>query len=212
MQERSPRKTRRKTRAVEDEDYVAKTEAPDTEEYNELGGIDAGTISSLSNANEKQAPPDEPNFNSAVRYPIVSDVSAVVNQAHVKPFPNNLNRINDLGSNGNVPPHPIIQPGQTNQLFMPAALPKVNTVPEIPTQSAEETISTLLGVCKIEKECSGHASCIASKSKSKTCTCHEGYRGNGIFCWEMIVPGRGPNTVLARDKTNDRDRTPVSDR
>ncbi|GFQ94509.1 EGF-like domain-containing protein [Trichonephila clavata] len=62
----------------------------------------------------------------------------------------------------------------------------------------EEEDSYLVSMCKEKRDCNQHASCYARKTGHPFCRCNSGYRGNGIFCWEMI------DYIAAKDQRTDK--------
>ena len=50
----------------------------------------------------------------------------------------------------------------------------------------EEEESFLLSDCIDDKDCSMHANCVQPPNGHPYCKCRPGFRGNGIFCWEMM--------------------------
>lgn len=50
----------------------------------------------------------------------------------------------------------------------------------------EEEESFLLSDCIDDRDCSMHANCVQPTNGHPYCKCRPGYRGNGIFCWEMM--------------------------
>ncbi|GFV65740.1 EGF-like domain-containing protein [Trichonephila clavipes] len=62
----------------------------------------------------------------------------------------------------------------------------------------EEEDSYLVSMCMKKRDCNQHASCYARKTGHPFCRCNPGYRGNGIFCWEMI------DYIAAKDQGRDK--------
>ncbi|XP_054711172.1 uncharacterized protein LOC129220768 [Uloborus diversus] len=50
----------------------------------------------------------------------------------------------------------------------------------------EDEESALLSICLNRSDCSVHAVCTAPAHGHSYCKCRPGFRGNGIFCWEII--------------------------
>ncbi|GFT39954.1 EGF-like domain-containing protein [Nephila pilipes] len=65
----------------------------------------------------------------------------------------------------------------------------------------EDEDSYLVSKCTEKKDCNQHAFCYEGKTGHPFCRCNPGYRGNGIFCWEMIdyIPAKDQGTDKAPD-------------
>ncbi|GIY42793.1 EGF-like domain-containing protein [Caerostris darwini] len=50
----------------------------------------------------------------------------------------------------------------------------------------EEADSYLVSSCANKKDCSQHAFCFQGQTGHPFCKCNPGYRGNGLFCWELF--------------------------
>ncbi|KAF8788055.1 hypothetical protein HNY73_009591 [Argiope bruennichi] len=67
----------------------------------------------------------------------------------------------------------------------------------------EDDISKIISRCKNDRECAGNAACIKSQA-SGFCRCLPNFHGNGISCWEDMVPRktRTFSAVAVQDRTN----------
>ncbi|GFT01789.1 uncharacterized protein NPIL_321441 [Nephila pilipes] len=54
----------------------------------------------------------------------------------------------------------------------------------------EDSVARIISVCQNDRQCSGHATCIKTPGRIYGfCRCLPGYHGNGLSCWEDILPG-----------------------
>ncbi|CAL1290914.1 unnamed protein product, partial [Larinioides sclopetarius] len=56
----------------------------------------------------------------------------------------------------------------------------------LPLMDYEDEDSYLVSECTDRRDCNQHAVCFQGDTGHPYCKCNPGYRGNGIFCWEMI--------------------------
>ncbi|XP_055941668.1 uncharacterized protein LOC129971716 [Argiope bruennichi] len=70
-----------------------------------------------------------------------------------------------------------------------------------PLMIYEDEDSYLVSECTDKRDCSQHAICFQGDRGHPYCKCNPGYRGNGIFCWEMIdfIKDKDQVTEMAPD-------------
>ncbi|GBN51752.1 hypothetical protein AVEN_55026-1 [Araneus ventricosus] len=71
----------------------------------------------------------------------------------------------------------------------------------MPLMEYEDEDSYLVGECADRRDCNQHAICFQGDTGHPYCKCNPGYRGNGIFCWEMIdyIKDKDQVTEMAPD-------------
>ncbi|GBM55464.1 hypothetical protein AVEN_27823-1 [Araneus ventricosus] len=67
----------------------------------------------------------------------------------------------------------------------------------------EDEISKIISRCENNRECAGNGVCIKGQATG-FCRCLPNYHGNGISCWEDMIPrnARKFSNVKIRDRTN----------